>query len=102
MLTTADFDRMTTDERWGGYGYLGERGIQQREGRDTTEADARALAAANAEGMTYEALLEWADSKLGRWYGDCMFGSHGQHAELYLPGEAARKARVAHTARRSR
>lgn len=101
-LTAADLDHMETDERWLGWGYLGERARAFENGRDIEEADTRALAAANAEGLDYEALFEWANSKYGRWYGDCMFGAGGQHAEMYLPGEAGAKARRAHTARRGR
>jgi hypothetical protein len=96
MLTTADLEKMTTDDRWLGFGYLGERRNElDPEGRHTAEraaelvakADAMALTQANLYGLTYEEVFTWANSKRGRWYGDCWFGANGQHAERYLPTE---------------
>ena len=89
-LTTDDLDRMTGDDRWLGFGYLGERRNHLAEGRDVSAADHRALNEANAKALTYNELFEWANSKNGRWYGDCMFGANGQHAEQYLPGQPQR------------
>ena len=95
-LTTGDLDRMERDERWLGFGYIGERARARREGRDITAADTRAVECANEVGMDYDAFFEWANSKDGRWYADCMFGSDGQHAELYEPGHSpALRARYA-------
>ena len=88
--TTADFDKMATKDEWLGFGYLGERKNQREMGRDTTEADEKAIAEANRLGLTDEELFDWANSKNGRWYGDCMFGSNGQHAEIYMPGQPQR------------
>lgn len=86
-LTPADFDKMTTNEAWLGFGYLGERRNAREAGRDTTTADESAIAEANRLGLTAEELFEWANSKIGRWYGDCWFGANGQHAERYAPGQ---------------
>lgn len=86
-LTVADFDKMTTNEKWLGFGYLGERRNALESGRDTTAADESAIAEANRLGLTVEELFEWANSKNGRWYGDCWFGANGQHAETYAPGQ---------------
>ena len=86
-LTTEDFDKMTTNEMWLGFGYLGERRNAREAGHDTTAADESAIAEANRLGLTAEELFEWANSKNGRWYGDCWFGANGQHAELYAPGQ---------------
>jgi hypothetical protein len=88
--TTADFDKMTTKKEWLGSGYLGERATQREQGRDTSEADEKAIAEANRLGLTDAELFDWANSKNGRWYGDCMFGNHGQHAERYAPGQPQR------------
>lgn len=88
--TTADFDKMTASPEWQGFGYLGERATQKEQSRDTTEADEKAIAEANRLGLTEAELFEWANSKNGRWYGDCMFGNHGKHAERYAPGQPQR------------
>lgn len=84
-LTTADIERMHDHENWHGFGYLGERSYQD-DAEKVAVADAKALDAANRLGLTYEQLFDWANSKVGRWFGDCMFGSNGRHAEKYLPG----------------
>lgn len=83
--TSADFDKMQSNDEWEGFGYLGERRNQKAEGRSTEAADAKALAEADRLGLTDAELFEWANSKKGRWYGDCVFGSNGSHAEKYLP-----------------
>lgn len=89
-LTTADLDRLERHDDWEGFGYLGERRHAAAKGIDTAAADAKAIAAANAAGMDLEALFVWANNKTGRWYGDCMFGANGSHAEKYLPGTVLR------------
>lgn len=88
MLTTADLDQMTTNENWGGFGYLGGRQNALDEGRTelVAKADAMVLGAANELEMTAIQLFnQWANLKVGRWYADCWFGADGQHAEGYLP-----------------
>lgn len=88
MLTTADLDQMATNENWGGFGYLGGRQNALDEGRTelVAKADAMALDAANAAGLTAIELFDnWANLKVGRWYADSMFGCNGLHAENYLP-----------------
>lgn len=98
MATTADFDKMMKNEMWLGFGYLGER----RNTLTSTDpecparpdlvakADAAAVAEANRLGLTDAELFDWANSRTGRYYGDCMFGSDGRHAEKYLPGKTLR------------
>lgn len=85
MLTTANIEAGYRNEEWEGFGYLGERRNQVAEGRSVEEADAKVLADANALGLTEGQLFEWMNSKLGRWFGDCMFGNQGQHADRYAP-----------------
>lgn len=94
MLTTQDIENMYSNPEWEGFGYLGERRNElDPEGRHSAEyaaglvakADAMALSQANQYGLTLEQLFAWANSKRGRWYGDCWFGSNGQHAARYLP-----------------
>jgi hypothetical protein len=89
----AAFDRMLNDDRWLGFGYLGERRNQLQAGRaaEVAAADVKAMAAANEAGLTGEELFDGANSKNGRWYGDCMFGSYASpSANLYLPGQPQR------------
>ena len=96
-LTTEDLDRMASDDRWLGFGYLGERRnaaamIDSGEATfpDTARAelarmDADVLEEANTEGLTYDELFTWANSKDGRWFADC-YGT--RHAANYLPTRA--------------
>lgn len=92
-LTTADLERMTRDDRWLGFGYLGERENLLHSADPEAPArpelvarmDADVLEEANTEGLTYDELLEWANSKLGRWFADC-YGT--RHAVDYLPTRA--------------
>lgn len=92
-LTIADLERMTRDDRWLGFGYLGERENLLHNADPEAPAnpelvarmDADVLEEANTEGLSYEELFEWANSKLGRWFADC----HGtRHAVNYLPTRA--------------
>ena len=88
--TTATLDRMELDDRWLGFGYLGER----RNALTSTDPgapadpervarmDADVLEEANIEGLTYDQLFAWANSKDGRWFADC-YGT--RHAAQYLP-----------------
>lgn len=95
MLTPEVFDQMARDDRWLGHGYLGAR----RNARATSdldaivdpalivEADDIAIEAANNQGMSYDTLFEWANSKVGRWFGDTIFGG-GSREQIHqvLPG----------------
>lgn len=90
MLTTELFNQMAEDDRWLGFGYLGERANFLEGNGDVevvTDADEKAIAEANVMGLDEDELFEWANSKNGRWYGDCMFGGNGRDAERYLPGQ---------------
>ena len=81
-LTVASLDRMTKDPRWSKFGYLGERARaltsddpdEPARPERVAEADADVVRRANAAGMDYEALFEWANSKPGRHYGSVVFG----------------------------
>jgi hypothetical protein len=85
MLTTADIILGYQNDEWEGFGYLGERRHQDEAA--VVEADRVALAAANKAGLDAEQFFYWLNSKNGRWFGDCMFGANGQHAERYVPGQ---------------
>jgi hypothetical protein len=74
-LTITDLDRMANDDRWLGFGYLGERGHAANESPETAAlVDAHVIEIANGLGMSYDDLFQWANSKDGRWYGDMTFG----------------------------
>lgn len=84
MLTVETIEAAYRNEEWEGFGYLGER--RDRDAGLVAAADEKALAAANAAGMDEARFFIWLNSKLGRWFGDCMFGAAGQHADRYAPG----------------
>jgi hypothetical protein len=71
-LTTKDIEAGYEDERWLGWGYLGER---DRTDGPTDRADAIVLRFAAERGWDAEDLFHWANSKDGRWFGDWAFGS---------------------------
>jgi hypothetical protein len=71
-LTADVFDRMTFDDRWSGYGYIGER--DRVDDAAAAAADQRIIEIVNNKGWDYERLFEWANSKRGRWFADAAFG----------------------------
>lgn len=78
--TTDTLDAMANDDRWLGFGYLGERRNAAEETPETVAlVDAHVLEVANAAGLTYEELFTWANSKDGRWFGDMTFGQATGH-----------------------
>ena len=86
------FDDMAQDDRFAGFGYIGARqnlrdAIATGEcGPDMLDALAEADSMVLDTGVTGEALFEWANSKTGRWFADCYFGSSDhRHADKYLP-----------------
>lgn len=80
-MTTDTFDRLTRDDRWQGFGYLGGR--QHEDPELVADADARILAL--TEGWTEAELFAWANSKWGRWFADSAFGGYGlDEATQYL------------------
>lgn len=93
--TIADLNAMTERDEWLGRGYLGERrnilghverGIARADlAVLVAEADMRAVEDATQNDLTLDQLFDWANSKYGRWYGECMFHNDGRHAEKYLP-----------------
>jgi hypothetical protein len=86
--TAGIFEQMMTDDRWLGFGYLGERRNQLAIGHAdaVAAADAVVIATANRKQLSDEQLFEWANSKNGRWFADCYFGSHTHHTDnQYLP-----------------
>jgi hypothetical protein len=92
ILTTADLNRMTGEDDWAGFGYLGDRKRAldnsdpqaPAQPEKVAEMDRQVLAEANRKGMTYAELFAWANSKTGRWFGEC-FLSGSRHTSNYSP-----------------
>jgi len=77
LLTVDDIERGYDDDRWGGWGYLGERQrsmVTARGRKQAEHADARVLLYANEQGWTPEDLFQWTNSTYGRHFGDAFFG----------------------------
>lgn len=98
MNTTTTFDQMTTDDRWLGFGYLGER----RNALDNSDPEAPAIPARVELADTFvldvtadwtdDELFAWANSKDGRWYGDILFGTtHLTQRDLDMAARYVRK-----------
>jgi hypothetical protein len=92
-LTVADIEAGYEHDGWLGFGYLGERRFAiaavrsgEREFVNVTAADELVLRIANEQGWTPEQLFDWANSKLGRWYGDVTLGCEdlGSMAARYV------------------
>lgn len=82
--TSAVFDRMCDDERWGGYGYLGARWIailMHVDPKVLEEADERIFTFAADLGWTAEDLFEWANSTLGRTVGGRVLRDEADEAD---------------------
>ena len=90
-ITKNDLIKMTQDENWGGFGYIGEKqGIlnslvemhftKENQERQIKEAmhymdsvDNSIVEYANENGWTYEKLFAWVNSKMGRHFANEMF-----------------------------
>jgi hypothetical protein len=79
LIKASDLERATRDDRWLGFGYLGER--RNTLARQTPDAallveavDQRVADWANSHGWTYDDLFSWANSRTGRYFGDVVFG----------------------------
>lgn len=68
QYTTKDLDEMTRDDRWGGWGYLGERERMDPEFR--ARVDGILLEAAAIGDWTHEELFQFVNSRPGRHFAD--------------------------------
>lgn len=82
------------DERWLGWGYLGERRRSGATPERIAEVDAAVLDYANAADWDYEDLFRWANGRLGRWFGDMAFGSRASVADVVAEALRGRLLRV--------
>ena len=79
---TRIFARMERDDRWLGYGYLGERRSHLDDSDpgapaltvEVADADDAILEVTRDMGWTYDDLFTWANSKDGRWFADMALG----------------------------
>jgi hypothetical protein len=87
-METRTFDQMTRDERWLGFGYLGER---QHAYDDAIVDLADTFVYDVTADWTDEELFAWANSKDGRWFGDVMFGGDLSQRDLDMADRMVRK-----------
>lgn len=82
----SDFERMMRDDRWLGFGYLGERrnfiagltesGVPANVAADALhDVDELVHSEAAAKLLTYDQLFAWANAKVGRWFADLFLGA---------------------------
>lgn len=71
-LTISDLLAGLEDERWLGFGYLGERSHQKAAAQD--RGDLYVLQVANEQGWTRDELIVFVVSRVGRHFGDLVFG----------------------------
>lgn len=76
MLKVADIDAAAADERFLGFGYIGERTTAKGEGQSTRNSDRLLLAIVNELGWDRETFFRFLNSKAGRWFGELsLFGA---------------------------
>ncbi|MFJ6532505.1 hypothetical protein [Microbacterium sp. NPDC091662] len=83
------FDTFAQEAEWLGYGYLGARLRLTDEQRAKADAIVLAHFATRSDAGTKageDALFEWSNSRLGRWFGESFEGGYrsGRYLE-YLP-----------------
>lgn len=71
-LTAADIEAGLDNPEWLGHGYLLERSHANRPAQD--RGDAFLLREANARGWTAAELFTFTNSRVGRHFGDLVFG----------------------------
>jgi len=72
MNLYTDFDAMTENPEWLGFGYIGTR--RHLGEADRSAGDALVLKFAAAQGWSDADLFEWANSKSGRYFADSIDG----------------------------
>jgi hypothetical protein len=94
MLTQTDLEDGYNNPQWSGFGYLGARRNALQDGDHeappqpalVAAADAYLIRRANRLGWTAADLFRWANSKLGRWYGDVWFGNDQPYRQRHAVG----------------
>jgi hypothetical protein len=95
---TQTFDRMTGDNRWLGFGYLGERDHMLNSTDPDSPAQPELVATTDQRILevtadwTADELFHWANSKDGRWFADMVFGCDDtfEHAARYIRKQPVR------------
>ena len=72
MSTYTNFDAMSENPEWLGFGYIGTR--RHLSEADRATGDALVLEFAAAKGWSDADLFEWANSKSGRYFADSIDG----------------------------
>lgn len=71
MLTVTDLHNTLLDERHLGWGYACTDVLSDS---IRSRLDRAIVGVANEEGLTYEELFTWSNSKEGRWLADAVYG----------------------------
>lgn len=75
VLTVEDINAAYGDDNWGGYGYLGERKNHYfTKMAKANLGDQLLLEDLNERGLSKTELFYFCDSRIGRHYGDLVFG----------------------------
>lgn len=74
------FEAMADRIEFEGFGYIGERAtaIEERGAAAVEAIDRQVLALAEKAGLDDEQLFEWANSRLGRYFGGAVFSGYGR------------------------
>lgn len=75
-FTPAVFDQFENRDEYLGFGYLGARRMTEPGTEELATVDAAVLDRAADLGLTEDQLFDWANSRMGRWFGDIAFGSY--------------------------
>lgn len=82
-FTAKDIRKAEQDDRWGGFGYLGERKLLKA--ADRKRADALLLEAATIGGWSDEEFFQFVNSRPGRHYADhATYGDDATLIKYYL------------------
>ena len=103
-LAVADLDLGLQDDRYLGFGYLGERrtffgNYGMSVAPQIEAADAFILECANREGWTVDDLFAWANSKDGRWAGEILLSGNAPTFAGLNGEKAAQAAKYIHRSR---
>ena len=85
------FDRFANDDRFLGFGYIGERrNFLDADAERVAEADETILEHVRDMGWTADELFAWGNSKDGRWFSDMALGCNDLRGAMrYLRKQTA-------------
>ena len=83
-LTVDDLHRTLEDDRHLGWGYA--EVAEYVHGRRREQLDRAIVAVANEQGLDYEILFHWSNSKHGRWLSDAVHGCNAPPTRATVRG----------------